>query len=88
MDLNIITTKIDSFEISGYPVNESNIIEKCNLIEEGLNIIKNKSQSESSNSVFEFIKRIYWFGYEIGSNKALEMSEYANKQSIFNMIVV
>lgn len=83
MNLDNLIAKIDSYEISGYPVNEDHVIEKCSLIQEGLNILENKLSNEASSSITEFIKRIQWFGYEIGYNKALEMSEYANKQSLF-----
>lgn len=77
MNLKEIVEKIDSLEISGYPVNEDNVILKCKLIEEGLELLENDTKSAIS---IEFIKRIFWFGFELGSNKALEMSKYVAKQ--------
>lgn len=82
MNLNELIEKIDSCKVSGYPVNESAVIEKCRLIQEGLNRLKNNSM-ENSGSKIEFFKRINWFGYELGHNKALESSKYVSQHLDF-----
>ena len=79
MTLKLLIEKIDAINISGYPVKESLVMEKCHLIKKGLDTLDNGK--ESSESIKEFIKRVYWLGYELGSNKGLEMSKYANQQS-------
>lgn len=78
MTLKKLIEKIDAIDITGYPVKENLVIDKCQLIEQGLDIVANRN--ESSDSVKEFIKRVYWLGYELGSNKGLEMSKYAMEQ--------
>ena len=81
MNLTSLIQDIDSLEISGYPVNEENVIKKCELIQEGLKILS--TAGESTDSIKEFIKRIYWFGYELGHNKGLESSKYVGEQSFY-----
>ncbi len=78
MTLTILVKKIDAIDITGYPVQESLVREKCQLMNKGLSILA--SGNESSDSIKEFIKRVYWLGYELGCNKGLEMSKYASQQ--------
>ena len=78
MNLKETIEQMDDLVISGYPVNENSVILKCKLIEDGLELLK-LSNTQSDIKV-EFIKRISWFGFELGSNKALEMSKYITKQ--------
>ena len=81
MKLTSLIKDIDSIEISGYPVREENVIKKCELIQRGLNRLNNGG--ESADSIKEFIKRIYWFGFELGHSKGLESSKYVGEQVSF-----
>ena len=81
--LESLVQQIDKIDITGYPVDEQKVLEKCDLISKGVEILSVNISEEPMNKVRDFIKRIYWFGLEIGSNKALEMSEYVEKQSGF-----
>jgi hypothetical protein len=81
MTLKLLIEKIDAIDITGYPVKENLVMKKCQLIKNGLDTLS--SGNESSDSIKEFIKRVYWLGYELGSNKGLEMSKYASQQIQF-----
>lgn len=78
--LNKLIRQIDAIDITGYPSNEQKVQEKSDLIMQGLEVIKVNSSFEPNDQIREFIKRIYWYGYELGSNKAFEMSKYITEQ--------
>lgn len=83
ISLENMICQIDKIKLTGYPIDERKVLEKYNLISRGVAILDVNAGDEPAEIVREFIKRIYWFGYEIGSNKALEMSKYAQKQLLF-----
>lgn len=71
IDLAKLIAEIDSISVNSL----DNLRKKFSLLEEGINAISPEDFQLNSNSIdliVEFTKKIYVFGYEIGTDKAFE----------------